>query len=190
MKQLTILSLLLVTVFTGFTQSTWKVDKAHSQLKFDITHMGISTVSGAYTDFDVTILSSKEDFSDAVFELTVQSASINTGIAQRDEHLKAADFFDVANYPVITFKSTAIKKVKDAQYQLTGNLTMHGITKQVTMDLWYRGTIEHPMSKKPDAGFRLTGSLNRSDFGVGTKFPAGMLGESVAITADGEFIKE
>lgn len=189
MKKITFLVLLLAVSIGSFAQ-TWKSDKAHSQLKFDITHMGLSTVSGAFTDFDATVTASQADFSDAKFELTAQATSINTGIGQRDDHLRSADFFDVATNPTITFKSTSLKKVSGDKFQVTGDLTLHGVTKPVTLDLWYRGTAENPMSKKPTAGFRVTGSIKRSDFGIGTKFPAAMLGEEVAIFADGEFVKQ
>lgn len=189
MKKITFLVLILAASISTFAQ-TWKSDKAHSQLKFDITHMGLSTVSGSFGDFEATVTASKPDFSDAKFELTAQTTSINTGIGQRDDHLRSADFFDVAANPAITFKSTSLTKVSDGKYKVTGDLTLHGVTKPVTLDLWYRGTAENPMSKKPTAGFRVTGSIKRTDFGIGTKFPAAMLGEEVAIFADGEFGKE
>lgn len=189
MKKITFLVLILAASISTFAQ-TWKADKAHSQLKFDITHLGLSTVSGAFTDFEASVTAAKPDFSDAKFELTAQAASINTGIGQRDDHLKSADFFDVANHATLTFKSTSVTKVSDGKYKVNGDLTLHGVTKPVTLDLWYRGTKENPMSKKPTAGFRATGTIKRSDFGIGTKFPAAMLSEEVAIIADGEFGKE
>ena len=181
--------LILAASISTFAQ-TWKSDKAHSQLKFDITHMGLSTVSGSFNDFEATVTASKSDFSDAKFELTAQTTSINTGIGQRDDHLRSADFFDAANNATITFKSTSLTKVSEGKYKLAGEMKLHGVTKPVTLDLWYRGTAENPMSKKPTAGFRVTGSIKRSDFGIGTKFPAAMLGEEVAIFADGEFVKQ
>lgn len=171
----------------AFAQTVWVNDKAHSQLKFDITHLGVSTVSGAFTDFDAKISGSKADFSDAVFELTAKTASINTGVEKRNDHLKSPDFFDAAKNPDLTYKSTSLKSLGDGKYELTGNLTMHGVTKPVTLELWYRGTIENPMSKKPVAGFRATGKVNRSDFGIGPKFAPPMLSEEVVIVADGEF---
>jgi polyisoprenoid-binding protein YceI len=111
-------------------------------------------------------------------------------VEMRDNHLRTADFFDVANHPTMTFKSSGIKKVGKEKYKLTGNLTLRGITKPVTMDLWYRGTIENPMSKAPTSGFQLTGKIKRSDFDFGSKFPAPMLSDEVAIKADGEFGKK
>jgi len=187
MKKITLSALLFVSSFAAFAQTAWKSDKAHSQLKFDITHLGVSTVSGDFTDFDATIQSSKPDFSDAVFALTAKTASINTGVEKRNDHLKSADFFDSAANPELSFKSTGVKKISDGKYQLSGDLTMHGVTKPVMLDLWYRGTISNPMNKKPVAGFRATGTIKRADFSIGTKFPAPMLSEEVTITADGEF---
>ncbi|GLU56557.1 YceI family protein [Dyadobacter frigoris] len=187
MKKISLVLLLSVFSFAGFAQTAWKSDKAHSQLKFDITHNGVSTVSGAFTDFDATIKASKPDFSDASFELTAKTGSINTGVDRRNEHLKSPDFFDATANPELTFKSTGVKKTGTDKYQLTGDLTMHGVTKPVTLELWYRGTITNPMNKKAVAGFRATGSIKRADFGIGPKFAPPMLSEEVTITADGEF---
>jgi len=171
----------------AFAQQVWQNDKAHSQLKFDITHLGVSTISGAFSDFDATVSATKPDFSDAVFELTAKTGSINTGIEKRDDHLKSPDFFDAATNSEIKFKSTSLKSAGKDKYQLTGNLTMHGVTKPVTVELWYRGTITNEMSKKQVAGFRATGTVKRADFNIGPKFAPPMLSEEVKIIADGEF---
>ncbi len=190
MKKLTIIlsALLVVTAFT--TLDTWKNDKPHSQLGFTITHLGISDVSGTFNDFDVTVISSKPDFSDAVFELKANVASIDTRIDARDNHLKSADFFDATKYPILTFKSTSLAKKEKNMYKISGDLTMHGVTKQVTMDLSYRGMTENPMSKAKTTGFQLTGSINRSDFNIGAGFPPPMLSDEVLIKADGEFVQQ
>ncbi|KAK6024270.1 YceI-like domain protein, partial [Ostertagia ostertagi] len=149
-----------------------------------VTHLGVADVSGTFNDFDVTIKSTKEDFSDAVFELTAKVSSIDTRVEARDNHLKSADFFDAGKYPLISFKSTSIKPAGPNAYQLTGDLTMRGITKQVTMDLKYRGTVKNAMNKKQTAGFQLTGSIKRSDYQIGTGFPAPMISDEVRIKAD------
>lgn len=177
---------------TAFTNAftTWTNDDPHSQLGFTVTHLGIADVSGTFNDFDVTVKSSKPDFSDAAFELTAKTASIDTRVEARNNHLKSADFFDVAKYPTLTFKSTGTKKAGKNKYKLTGDLTMHGITKQVTMDLQYKGTVENPMSKKQTAGFQITGTIKRSDFNVGPGFPAPMISDEVRIKADGEFVQQ
>ena len=90
----------------------------------------------------------------------------------------------------MTFKSTSLKNVGKDKFKLSGDITLHGVTKPVTMDLLYRGTVENPMSKTPTAGFQLTGTIKRSDFGIGEKFPAPMLSDEVQIKADGEFAKQ
>ncbi len=179
-------------VLTAFTTTviTWKSDKPHSQLGFTITHLGIADVSGTFNDFDVTVTSSKKDFSDASFELTAKTASIYTRVDGRDNHLKSADFFEVAKYPEMTFKSTSLKKNGKDKYKLSGNLTLHGITKPITMNLKYRGVTQNPMSKATTAGFQLDGVIKRSDFNVGPGFPAPMLSDKVRIKADGEFIQK
>jgi len=190
MKFFLLSAVLIMLGIAGYAQTTWKSDKAHSQLKFDITHYDINTVSGTFSDFEVLVLSDKEDFSDAVVELKAKAASINTGINARDEHLRSADFFDVATHPEISFKSNGIKKVANNKYEVSGDLTMHGITKPVTLQLELRGTFTNPRNQKKIAGLRITGTIKRSDFGIGPKFPATSLSEEVTITGDGEFGKQ
>jgi polyisoprenoid-binding protein YceI len=186
--------LFIATAFVAFTAFTtiankWTNDDPHSQLGFTVTHLGISEISGTFNDFDVDVSSSKPDFSDARFELTAKTASIDTRVEARNNHLKSADFFDVEKYSTLTFTSNSIKKTGTNKYKLTGDLTMHGITKSVTMDLVYNGTVENPMSKKQTAGFQITGKIKRSDFGIGEKFPSAVISDEVRIKADGEFIQ-
>ncbi|RAV29047.1 hypothetical protein DN748_08940 [Sinomicrobium soli] len=105
----------------------------------------------------------------------------------RDGHLKGPDFFDVEKYPQITFKSTGINNAGEGQYKLTGDLTAKGITKKVELTLTYRGSVENPQTKKTSAGFKLTGVIKRSDFGIGSAFPAPMLGDEVPFVVNAEF---
>ena len=187
-----ILSFLVVAMVSTslFAQSTWEVDTDHSKVAFTVVHMGIADVPGLFNDFDATIVASEENFSDAVFELSVDVNSINTEVDKRDDHLRSADFFDVEKYPKMTYKSTSIKRSGNDRYQLTGDLTLHGVTKPVTMELWYRGTIENPQSKAVISGFQVTGTIKRSDFNVGDGFQPPMISDEVRIKADGEFIKQ
>ena len=189
MKKLLLAAALFLQASLFAQTTTWKNDKMHSKLTFTVTHLLVSDVDGLFKNFDVTITATKPDFSDAVFELSADVSSINTEVDMRDNDLKSANFFDVANYPKITFKSTSIKPDGQNKYKLTGNLSMHGVTKSVTMGLWYRGTTENSMSKKPDAGFKLTGTLKRSDFNIGSKMPTAVVSDEVEIKADGEFGK-
>lgn len=183
------IAILALSAFT-ILGSNWKNDPAHSQLAFTVTHLGISDVSGTFNDFDVEIKATKPDFSDASVELAAKTASIDTRVEARNNHLKSADFFDVAKYPTLTFKSTGIKKAGKNQYKLTGDLTLHGVTKPITMNLQYKGTVENPMSKKPTTGFQVTGTIKRSDFGVGAGFPSAVVSDEVRIKADGEFVQQ
>ena len=187
MKKLILLAAAVLFQTAVFAQTTWKVDKAHARLQFTVTHMSVSDVDGNFKDFDVTITSSKPDFSDAKFDMTASVASINTGNDMRDGDLKSDHFFNLAVDPTITFTSTRIVKTTANHYKLSGNLTMHGITKLVTFDLWYRGTIVNPMSKANDAGFQLTGTVTRTEFNLGSMYPNAILSDDVAIKADGEF---
>lgn len=189
MKKIVVLTSALFMLFAFTTPVNWNVDGAHSKLGFTVTHLGISDVSGLFKNFDVKVMASKEDFSDAVFELTADVASIDTEVEMRDNHLKSADFFDVANHPKLSFKSTAITPAGKNQYKLAGNLQLHGVTKPVTLHVLYRGTVENPMSKKATSGFQVTGSIKRSDFNIGEKFPAPMISDEVRIKADGEFTR-
>ncbi|QQL50814.1 YceI family protein [Mucilaginibacter ginkgonis] len=189
MKKITLIAAFVLGSMALFAQTAWKNDKAHSHLKFTITHLAVSDVDGLFKDFDATIVSAKPDFSDAKFTLTAKVASINTENSMRDNHLQSAEFFDAANNPNITFVSTGLKKVAAGKYKLMGNLTMHGITKPVTFDLWYRGTITNPMSKSDDAGFKISGTVKRSDFKLGDKYPNAVISDEVVIAADGEFAK-
>jgi polyisoprenoid-binding protein YceI len=190
MKKITlfIAAFLLLSSFTMLS-NVWTNDDPHSQLGFTVTHLGIVDVSDTFNDFDVEVQSTKPDFSDASFELIAKTASIDTRVADRDKHLKSADFFDVEKYPTLTFKSTSIKKAGNNQYKLSGDLTMHGVTKPVTLDLVYTGSVENPMSKKQTAGFQLKGTIKRSDFTIGPSFPEAIISDEVRIKADGEFVQ-
>lgn len=193
MKKISLI-LALIAVFLTFNlnaQTVWKQDPNHSKLGFVVTHLSIADVTGYFTTFDVTVTSSQADFSDAIIEMTADINTINTGIEARDKHLKSADFFDAATYPTMTFKSTSIEKTGDNQFKLKGNLTMHGITKEITVDLIHRGTIQNPMANNADvAGLQILGTLKRSDFNIGSTFPDFAISDEVRIKADGEFSKK
>lgn len=189
MKKILILLAAAFSYTAASAQTTWSVDKAHSNVKFTVTHLMVSDVDGIFKNYDATITAAKPDFSDAKFQISIQTASVSTDNDQRDKHITSPDFFDVAAYPTLTFTSTAITKTSDKHYKLTGNLTLHGVTKPASFDLWYRGTIQNPMSKADDAGFQLTGTIKRSDFNFGSKFGNAMVSDEVAIKANGEFGK-
>ena len=162
-KQLMLFLTAVLLSVSAIAQTTWVEDPMHSKLGFTVTHLGIADVPGYFDDYDVTITSAKPDFSDAVVELTAQTKSINTQVDPRDNHLRSADFFNVEKYPTMTFKSTSIKKLKDGNYELTGDLTIHGTTKQVKVNMLYRGTTANPNANgAPVAGIQITGTIKRS----------------------------
>ncbi|GAA4459647.1 YceI family protein [Nemorincola caseinilytica] len=174
---------------TPAPSSAWSLDKAHSKLGFSISHLTVSDVEGSFKKVDAKITCTGDDFTDAVVELTADVSSINTDNDGRDKHLQNADYFDAEKYPTITFKSKTFKKLKDNTYAVTGNLTMHGVTKPVELRAVARsGT--NPMSKKAITGFKITGVINRIDFGIAPSTPNAMLGEEVTLTANTEFSKD
>jgi len=189
MKRITLIAAIAMVSIATFAQ-TWSLDKSHAKLGFTITHLMISDVEGSFKTFDVTLTASKEDFSDAIITLTADVNSINTDNEKRDGHLKSPDFFDAAKYPALSFKSKSFTHVSGKNYKLTGDLTMHGITKTITLDVIYNGTITHPMTKKLVAGFKVSGTFKRSDFGIGSTFPGSVLSDDVNLIANVEFVKQ
>lgn len=141
----------------------WKIDPAHSEVTFKVKHMVVSTVSGHFGQFDATIESAKDDFSDAKISFEADIASINTKNEQRDGHLKSPDFFDAASHPKMSFTGTSVKKVSDYELQVTGLLTMRGVTKEINLDVVYNGTVAG-FGGAQVAGFEIRTKLNRFDF--------------------------
>lgn len=185
MKKVTIFAVTLLISSITFAQ-TWVVDKAHAKVGFTATHLLISEVDGNFKKFDATITSSKPDFSDAVFELTADVASVNTDNDMRDGHLRKEDMFNPEKFPTLTFKSTKIQKLDDKKYKLTGDLTIKGVTKPVTLDLTLLGMGKNMRTQKPKAGFKVTGTIKRTDFGVGG-MPEAVVSENIELRAVGEF---
>lgn len=192
MKKIQLIKIIAITAllfaFKTSDNATWLADKAHAKIGFTVTHMMVSDVEGWFKAFDAKVTSSKADFSDAVAEMTADVNSINTDNEQRDKHLKSADFFDAAKYPNITFLSKTFKKVNDNNYKVTGNLTMHGITKTIELNAVCRLGV-NPKSKQAIAGFKITGILKRSDFGIGTSMPSALISDEVSVVVNAEFIK-
>jgi polyisoprenoid-binding protein YceI len=171
-------------------QQSWSNDPMHSRLGFVVKHLTISEINGQFSNFSIKVITTKPDFTDMKVNVTAKIASISTGVEMRDNHLKTADFFDAEKYTELTFESTSTKKISDKKFTLTGNLTLHGVTKPVTLNVTYYGTVVNPMNKKSTSGFHITSSVKRSDFGVGPKFPEAMVSDLIQIVADAEFSKD
>lgn len=143
----------------------WKVDNSHTAINFSIPHMVISEVTGNFKDFTINVTSSKPDFTDLTVDASIKVASINTDNTQRDTHLKSDDFFNAEKYPNITFKSTAVEKTGDKNYKIIGNLTIRDITKKVTFDAVYNGTVKSPWGQTV-AVWKATTVINRFDYNL------------------------
>lgn len=190
MKSFALTVAALFTLSAGYAQ-TWTADKAHAKVGFTVTHLMLTEVDGNFKNYDAKITAAKPDLSDAVIELTADINSINTENDRRDTHLKSPDYFDAAKYPTLTFKSTSFKKVEGKKYKLTGDLTMHGVTKPVTLDAVLNGpiTMDSPRGKQEKAGLKISGTIKRSDFGVGSGSTA-VVSDEIELKAAGEFAKQ
>ncbi len=163
MKNLTVLALILVVSGSLVAQTTnWKIDKSHSSIGFNVSHMVVSEATGNFTDFDATVVSKSADFTGAEVEFTAKVASINTENEKRDGHLKSGDFFEAEKYPNVTFKGNLVKE--GGKYLLKGKFTMKDVTKDVTFDVTYGGQIDTGRGVK--AGFKLNGKINRQDYNL------------------------
>lgn len=144
----------------------WKMDTTHSEAKFKVRHLVISTVSGYFNEFAATVESSKPDFTDAKVTFEADVNSIDTKNEQRDGHLKSPDFFDAANHPKINFTSKSMDKKSDGEYELTGDLTIRGTTKEMKLPVRYNGTVKGFGGNFDVSAFEINGKINRQDFGL------------------------
>lgn len=143
----------------------WKIDPAHSEINFKVKHLVVSTVTGHFNQFDASIETNVEDFSDAKINFEAEVNSIRTKNEQRDTHLKSADFFDAQNHPKMTFVSKSVKKISDHELQVKGDLTIRGIKKEILLDVIFNGVVSG-FGGSQVAGFEVRGKLNRFDYGL------------------------
>jgi polyisoprenoid-binding protein YceI len=162
-------------------------EPTHSQVNFSYMHLGLSRQTQQLRTVSGELLLDAADLTKSSVDVTIDMTSIDTGVAKFDEHLKSADFFDTAQFPTATFKSTAVAAAGEGKLKVTGDLTLHGVTKPVVLDVTVNKLGEHPMAKKPAAGFNATTTVLRSDFGVGGYVPA--VGDEVMISIASEFLK-
>jgi len=193
MKRLLAVLLALAAPVAGLAQSTWNLDPAHSHASFTIRHLVISNVRGDFQKLSGSVKLDEKDVTKSSVEATLETASIDTRVADRDTHLRSPDFFDVAKYPVITFKSTKVEKAGPGKLKVTGDLTMKGVTKQVTL------AVDGPTAEVKDPwgntrrGLAASTTLDRRDFGLtwGKVIEAGpVVGDEVKIEIEGELIKQ
>ena len=176
------------------TTSTWQIDPNHSSAQFAVRHLGLSTVRGAFTKVNGAIQFDDKDITKSSVDVTIDAASVDTRVDGRDKDLRSDHFFEVAKYPTLTFKSTKVEQVEVGKLKVTGDLTIHGVTKQVVLD------VEGPTAAVKDpwgnqrAAASATTKINRQDFGVkwNAKMDNGgwVLGDDVAITIDVEMVQK
>lgn len=145
--------------------TTWAIDPAHTDILFSVTHMMVTRVRGKFTRVSGRLELDEDDPTRSTAELTIEAASIDTGVAQRDDHLRSADFFDVVNHPQITFRSTAIERRGDAAYRVVGDLTIKGVTRPVELEVTLLG-FYRSMQGARRVGFSGTTTINREDWGL------------------------
>jgi len=186
------------TAVTTASQSTkptqWQIDPAHSAAHFSVRHLMISNVRGEFTKLSGSALLNQADPAKSTVEITIEAASVNTREPQRDEHLRSADFFDVANHPTLTFRSKRVEALGGENFKLSGDLTIRGVTKVVTFD------VEGPTAPVKDpwgnirAGVTASAKINRKDFGVAfnalTETGGLVVGDEVKITVEAELIQQ
>jgi len=145
-------------------KSAWKLDPMHSRIEFAIRHLMISTIKGCFTRYDGLVDWDEEDLTKSSVVAHIDTCSISSGDDYRDQRLRAVEFLDVENYPELTFKSTRIERVSDNEFGIYGDLTLHGVTKEIKLDMIYGGRAINPASKKVAAGFEARVTISRKDF--------------------------
>jgi polyisoprenoid-binding protein YceI len=173
---------------------TWTLDRAHTNIGFSAKHLGVATVRGRFTDFEAELsLDENGDPVSGAGRVEIKTASIDTGNAQRDQHLRAADFFDVENHPTMVFEGRSVTPKGDGEYEVTGDLTIKGVTKPVTLAYEHSGLVHDPMGNTKVGG-TLTGTVNRSDWGLSWNVPFGegglLVSDKIKLEIDVEAILE
>jgi polyisoprenoid-binding protein YceI len=178
-------ALLLPGVGAFAQASSWAIDTNHSQVNFQIRHMGVSTVRGSISGVTGTVVWDEKDPSKSSVEATIDTTTVSTNNVNRDKDLRSANFFNVEKFPTMTFKSTSVSR-SNGKLQVVGDLTLTGVTKSVTLDVDGPTAPIKGMGGKTVTGFSATGMVKRSDFSFGSKYAAAMLGDEIRFTIDVE----
>lgn len=175
------------------TLTKWVLDPMHSEVQFKVKHLVISTVTGSFKNFEGELETANEDFTGANISFSLDVDSVDTNQTMRDDHLKSAEFFDAAQYPKISFKSTSFTKEDDDQYKLVGDLTIKDVTKSVSLNVEHGGTAGD-FYGNTKAGFEISGKINRRDFGLTwsgvTDTGSVVLGDEIKLLINVQFAKQ
>jgi len=169
--------------------STWSIDPAHSSINFEVRHLSVSNVHGSINDLKGNVVYDEKDITKSSVQATAETSSVNTNNAKRDQDLKSPKFFDVEKYPQLTFKSTSLSNA-GGKLTLTGDLTLNGVTKTVTLDVDGPAPAQTDKNGKTRSGFSASGKLKRSDFNVGSSYPGAVIGDDVKFSIDVEIDKQ
>ena len=183
----------ILAAATQAQTTTWQLDPAHSNAQFSVRHLGISNVQGEFTKLTGTVQLDDQDISKSTVNATIDVNSLDTRVQNRDNDLKSDHFFDVGKFPTITFQSTKIVSTGEGTAKMTGNLTLHGVTKEVTFDVTGPTKVIQVMGTR--RGASATTKINRQDFGMvfmSNAMPGGdqMIGDTVTIALDIEMVKK
>jgi len=182
-----------MTIAAISAKGTWGIDASHSEIGFKVKHLIVTTFTGKFDKYDVHVEAANDDFTDAKINFNAEVNSINTGNVQRDGHLQSDDFFNAAEYPKLTFNSTAVKKVSDNEFSITGDLTIRNITKSIVLKAEYSGIVMDPWGGTR-SGFELTGKINRKDFdlkwNVLTEAGGAVVSDEVKLHINAELTKQ
>jgi polyisoprenoid-binding protein YceI len=170
------------TEIPGYLAGTWVIDGTHSDVTFTVRHLGVSKVRGRFDQVETTIVTA-ETLLDSSVNATIQATSIDTNNEQRDDHVRSADFLDVEKYPTITFASSGVR-FGDGDYLIDGELTLHGVTKPVTLTAELGGFGDGQVPDSKVLGISASTEINRTDFGVGPGIPSAMLSDKIKIELD------
>jgi polyisoprenoid-binding protein YceI len=171
--------LVLAATVLAVQTETYDIDPVHSFACFKVGHLGVGSVHGCFTDISGAVVVDESSDAGSSVNVVIQTTSVNTFVAQRDEHLRTADFFDVANFPTMEFKSREVVKLDGGAYRVTGDFTLHGVTNSIRVDARMVGRGDDPMGNTRGA-FESSFSINRSDYGMDKMIPAA--GDKVEIT--------
>ncbi len=186
----TIGSILLLSAPLALAQtSVWVPDKAHSEVDFSVVHLSLTNVRGHFGNIGGTVVLDESDITKSRVNITIDVTTVDTGVGARDADLKSANFFNVAQFPTATFVSTSVAKVGNG-LTVTGNLTLHGITKPVVLHVEGPKGPVTGMDKKPHNGFSATTTISRTAFDIASKFPTAMVGDEVKLTIDLDVAKQ
>lgn len=179
LKRLVLVSLLSLSAFAAFAAGPYAIDGSHTQVQFTYSHFGFSNITGRFDKVEGDFQFDAADPSQSSIAVSIPVSSLSTGVEKLDAHLLTADFFDAEKFPTATFKSTAVEAAGEGKLKVAGDLTIHGVTKPVVLDVTINKIGEHPMAKVPAAGFDATTTIKRSEFGVGGYVPA--VGDEVTL---------